>query len=197
MIGFALALFYPTLTFLSGLINVTLATILSLAVISALVVTFLGLTVGWRQTWWRAGILLLIFLGIFSLGMLSPWRRLLTTGGGLLLVGTFMMAYARREIPPEPEPKTGLESVKEPEPESEPAIMPVSPEESLEEPYIPEPSRAHCPQCGRDRAEDYAFCPGCGYDTQNLIRCKNCGYEQHIDPEIEKAFCLHCGEPLQ
>jgi len=192
MIGFALALFYPTLTFLSGLINVTMAAILSLAIISALVVTFLGLTVGWRLTWWRVGILLVVFLGIFSLGMFSPWGRLLVTGGGLLLVGTFMIAYARRTISPEPESKSELEPVMESEPESEPDITPVSPDEAA----APEPIRAHCPQCGRDRADDYAFCPGCGYDTQNLSRCDSCGHEQYTSPKAEKTFCLHCGEQL-
>jgi len=194
MIGFALALFYPTLTFLSGLINVILAAILSLAVISALVVTFLGLTVGWRLTWLRVSLLLIVFLGIFSLGMLSPWRRLLTTSGGLLLVGTFMLAYAKRKIPlvteTEPEPEPVIES--EPETEPDEKITPISPEE----PIALEPVRAHCPQCGRDRADDFAFCPGCGYDTQNLHRCKNCEHEQHISPESEKTFCLNCGESL-
>jgi hypothetical protein len=132
--------------------------------------------------------------------MLSPWRRLLITGGGLLLVGTFMMAYARRKIPsepePTPEPKTELEPVTESEPETEPTITTDSPDESLEEPTVPEPSSAHCPQCGRDRADDYAFCPGCGYNTQNLRRCESCGHEQHISPEAEKTFCLQCGEQL-
>lgn len=194
MIGFALALFYPTLTFLSGLLNVPLAAILSLVTVSALLVTFLGLTAGWRQTWWRVGLLLVIFLGIFSLGVLTPWHRLLTTSGGLLLVATFMIAYARRTIPLEPEPVTELEPVVEPEPESALEIAPVSPPE---EAAASEPGRAYCPQCGRDRGDDYAFCPGCGYATKDLHRCKSCDYEQLTSPEAEKTYCLHCGEPLQ
>lgn len=194
MIGFALALFYPTLTFLSGLLDVSLAAILSLATVSALVVTFLGLTVGWRQTWWRVGLLLVIFLGIFSLGVLTPWRRLLTTSGGFLLLATIMIAYARRVVPPEPEPMTELEPVVEPESESGHEIAPASPPE---ESAASEPVRAYCPQCGRDRGDDYAFCPGCGYATKDLRRCKSCDYEQHTSPEAEKTYCLHCGEPLQ
>ena len=194
MIGFALALFYPTITFLSGLLAVTLAAILSLATVSALVVTFLGLTVGWRQTRWRVGILLVIFLGIFSLGVLTPWTRLLTTCGGLLLVATFMIAYARRTIPPEPEPLTEIEPIEEPEiepmPETAPAPPPV-------ETAAPEPVRAYCPQCGRDRGDDYAFCPGCGYATVDLHRCKSCDHEQLISAEAEKTYCLHCGELFQ
>ena len=147
MIGFALALFYPTWTFLSGLLDVALGAILSLVTVSALLVTFLGLTVGWRQTWWRVGLLLVIFLGIFSLGVLTPWQRLLTTGGGLLLVATFMIAYARRTIPPEPEPMAEPEPVMEPEPAFAPGISPGSPQE---EASASEPVTAYCPQCGRD-----------------------------------------------
>jgi hypothetical protein len=193
MIGFALVLFYPTLTFLSGLLYVTLAAILSLVTVSALLVTFLGLTVGWRQTWWRVGLLLVIFLGIFSLGVLTPWTRLLTTGGGLLLVATFMIAYARRTIPPEPEPMTELEPIEETEPESMPEIAPAPPPEEI---ATIEPVRAYCPQCGRDRGDDYAFCPGCGYATKDLYRCKNCDHEQLTSPESEITYCLHCGEKL-
>ncbi len=192
MIGFALALFFPILTFLSGLISVIPAAVLSLAVISALVMTFLGLTVGWRLSWWRAGILLLVFLGIFSLGMLSPWRRLLVTSGGLLLVATFMIAYARRIIPSQSEPNAELEPVIKSEPEPEPDIALVSSDEVVDSETI----KAHCPQCGRDRAADYAYCPGCGYDTQNLSRCNSCGNEQYTSPEAEYTFCLHCGDQL-
>lgn len=194
MIGFALALFYPTLTFLSGLLDVTLAAILSLAIVSALLITFLGLTVGLRQSWWRVSLLLVIFLGIFSLGVLTSWRGLLTTGGGLLFVATFMMAYARRTIPSEPEPMTELKPGVEPEPESAPETAPAPPPEKT---AVSEPVRAYCPQCGRDRGDDYAFCPGCGYTTKDLHRCKSCDYEQHTLPEAEKSYCLHCGEPLQ
>ncbi len=188
MIGFALALFYPTLTFLSGLLDVTPAAIVSLAAVSALVIAFLGLTLGWRGTWWRVGLLLVIFLGIFSLGMLSPWRRLLITGGGLLLVATFMLAYACRTIRQEPEPETEAKS--EPAPEAPPASKP-------EKKAAPAPVTAHCPKCGRARGADFAFCPGCGYATKDLRRCKNCGHEQHLPPEAETSHCLKCGKVLQ
>jgi hypothetical protein len=193
MIGFAMALFYPTLTFLSGLLPVALAGILSLAIVSALISTFLGLTIGWRQTRWPVSILLVIFLGAFSLGLLTQWYRLLTTGGGLLLVATFMIAYARRTIPPEPEPITETESMERAEPDIPSEIPPAS---LHEETASTERPRAYCPQCGRDRGEDFAFCPGCGYATSDLIRCKNCNYEQHTSHEAEKTYCLHCGETL-
>ncbi|MEA3349656.1 MAG: hypothetical protein U9Q82_03435 [Chloroflexota bacterium] len=194
MMGFALAIFYPTLTFLSGLVNVVMAAIFSFALISSLLVVFLGLTVGWRQTWWRAALLLFIFLGIFSLGMLSPWRKLLATGGVLLLTATIMLAYARRVSPPEPEapaPSLKPKSTSELELDLDPEI--VSPPEDA---AARQPIRAHCPQCGHPLAEDYAFCPGCSYDTSDLHRCENCGLVQTISPEAEKSYCLHCGELL-
>jgi hypothetical protein len=75
--GFGLALFYPLLTFLSGIVDVTLASILSLVIVSGLLVAFVSLAVGWRQGGWRVGLLLIIFLGFFSLGMLTAWRGLL------------------------------------------------------------------------------------------------------------------------
>jgi hypothetical protein len=197
MIGFALALFFPILTFLSGLLHVILAAILAFLTISALILAFLGLTLGWRQTRWRAGILLVVFLGFFSLGILTPWQRLLTTAGGLLLVATFMIAYARRIIPPEPEPADEPEPIEQPEtePASEaaPASSPVR-APSFEETRLPEPISAYCPQCGRDRGEDYAFCPGCGYATEDLHRCSHCGHEQIISTEAEETYCLSCGE---
>lgn len=188
MIGFALVLFYPTLTFLSGLLDVTLAAILSLAAVSALVITFLGMTLGWRGTWWRVSILLVIYLGIFSLGMLSPWRRLLVTAGGLLLVATFMLAYARRKIPPEQAETKSM--VDKPE-------LEVAPAPTREAPAASEPPRAHCPQCGRARGSDYAFCPSCGYDTENLRSCDHCGHEQLLLPETEDFHCLQCGKVLE
>jgi len=194
MIGFALALFYPTLTFLSGLLDVTLAAILCLVIVSALVITFLGLTIGWKGTWWRAGILLFIFLGIFSLGMLTPWRRLLTTSGGLFLAATFMITYARRVIPPKPEPAVEPELDEELEQDSITEIATTSLPELT---AVPDTIRGYCPQCGRGRGEDYAFCPGCGYATETLVRCSNCDHEQQISIEIDNIYCLQCGEPLQ
>jgi len=195
MIGFALALFYPMLTFLSGLLHVILAAILTFLTISTLILAFLGLTLGWHQTRWRAGILLVIFLGFFSLGILTPWQRLLTTSGGLLLVATFMIAYAQRTIPPEPKPLPELEPVDEPDPVSVSEAEPTSPF-SIKETPPPAPVSTYCPQCGRYRGEDFAFCPGCGYATEDIHRCSHCGHEQFISPDAEETFCLHCGELL-
>jgi hypothetical protein len=186
LVGCGLALFYPALTFLSGLVDVSLAAALALLVTSSLLLVFLGLTAGWRQTWWRVGLLLIIFLGAFSLGMLTPWRELLLTSGGLLLVGTFMVLYARRPPTPEPEPV----QLPEAEPASALEAEPVSPPVEV----TPEPIKRHCPHCGRALADDHDFCPGCGQDTSRLRHCAKCGHEQFVAPELEPAYCVHCGQ---
>ena len=46
--------------------------------------------------------LVLVYLGCFSLGTLTPWSGLFVTGGALLLVGAFMLLYARRTPAPGP-----------------------------------------------------------------------------------------------
>jgi len=189
--GCGLALFYPLLTFLSGLVNVVLAATVSLSLVSGLVLLFLGLTAGWRRTWWRAGLLLVIFLGIFSLGTLTPWWRLLLTGGGLLLVGVFMLHYARRPVAPEPEPALTPPSPEEAEEKPEPAPT------ALPAKTVSGSTHRHCPHCGRALADDHAFCPGCGHDASPFRRCANCGHEQFVSPDLDPAYCVHCGQPLK
>jgi hypothetical protein len=185
LIGCCLALFYPMLTFLSGVVNVIFAAALALLLVSSLLLAFLSLVAGWRQTWWRAGLLLVIFLGMFSLGMLTPWRGLLLTGGGLMLVGTFMLLYARRPAGLEPEPAPmPAEIVPEPEPAPPAAEVTLKPDD------------LHCPYCARALADDYSFCPGCGHDTSPLYRCGGCGHEQLVPAELEPAYCLNCGQLL-
>jgi hypothetical protein len=182
--GLGLALFYPILTFLSGVVGVILASLLSLILVSGTLLVFLCLTAGWRGTWWRVGSLLFIFLAIFSLGWLTPWRGLAASGGGLLLVGIFMVLYARRPADPEPEPQSTQVS-------HEPEHVPV-----LEE-VIPETEDLHCPDCGRALADDYHFCPGCGHDTSPLQSCADCGYKQLIPADCTLVYCIHCGQLLQ
>ena len=185
LMGCVLALFYPLLTFLSGVIDLVPAASLAFLIVSGLVLLFLGLMGGWRQTWWRGGLLLVIFLGIFSLGMLTPWRGLLFTGGALLLLGTFMIAYARQPKVTEPEP------VPPEAPEPEPMTETSPPEE------VPEPISRHCPHCGRGLAEDHQFCPGCGRDIHHFGACAKCGHEQYVSPDLEQAHCVHCGSLLR
>jgi hypothetical protein len=184
--GLGLALFYPILTFLSGVVGVILASLLALILVSGILLVFLSLTAGWRGTWWRVGSLLLIFLVIFSLGWLTPWRGLAASGGGLLLVGIFMVLYARRPAPPEPEPDPQSTQVSH-----EPEYVPV-----LEE-VIPEAEDLHCPDCGRALADDYQFCPGCGHNTSPLQSCADCGYKQLVPADSKPVYCIHCGRLLQ
>jgi hypothetical protein len=183
--GLGLALFYPILTFLSGVVGVVLASALALSFVSGTLLVFLCLTAGWRGTWWRVGLLLLTFLGTFSLGWLTPWRGLAASGGGLLLVGTFMLLYARRPASLEPEPDPASAQVSH-----EPELVPI-----IEE-VIPEVQALHCPNCGGGLAEDYRFCPGCGHDTSPLQSCADCGYKQFVPADGEPMYCIHCGRLL-
>ncbi len=196
--GFGLALFYPLLTFLSGLLNVTLAAAIAFLLISGLLIVFLGLTAGWRRTWWRVGLLLIIFLGIFSLGVLTPWWRLLLTIGGFLLVAVFMFHYARRPADTETVPALAhiREVAKEPPPGHEYEIEPGVEEQARLAVATPEPAHRHCPHCGRELADDHGFCSGCGQDASPFRRCPNCDHEQFTPSEFESAHCTRCGQSL-
>jgi hypothetical protein len=182
--GCGFALFFPLLAFLSGIVGLVPAAIAALLIVSGLMVTFLGRLSGWRGTGWWTALLLVIFLGFFSLGMLTPWQGLLVTSGGLLLVGTFMWLYARRlpdseagapGAPPEvasgreadPQPEEGspeLEAVlhDEPDQDSEPALLAQGAgwESDLAQPgtkSVLQPAAFHCPYCARVLADDYRF----------------------------------------
>jgi hypothetical protein len=183
--GLGMALFYPMLTFLSGVLGVILASALALTVVASMLLVFLRRTAG-RATWWRVGLLLIIYLGFFSLGMLTRWRGLLASGGGLLLVGTFMLLYAQRPALPRPEPLAQPE-----EAPSEPNPTPLLGEATSEPAYL------HCLYCGRSLAEGYSFCPGCGHDTSHFAACPDCGHKHFVPKEPETVHCIHCGESLK
>jgi hypothetical protein len=212
--GCGFALFYPLLTFLSGLVDLVPAAVLALALVSGLVVVFIGLRAGWRHGAWRAVLLMVIYLGFFSLGTLTPWRGLLLTGGALVLIGAFMLLYARYrstiapepEARPDPEPDAGLESSpeagSEPVPDVQPASGPSEPEPGPEpqigEGILPEqePAGLHCPYCARSLDEDYQFCPACGHDTSQVRRCGDCGRQQFVPAELGTVYCVHCGASI-
>ena len=187
--GCGMALFYPLLTFLSGMVDLALAAGVALLLVSALQIAFLGLAVGWRKAGWRVGLLLVIFLGFFSLGMLTLWRGLLLSIGGVLLVGVFMLLYARRPPPPEPEPS--FEPQQSTEEDSEPLSAAVE-----DEPLSPAADTLHCPFCSHALAEDYGFCPGCGHDVDHIRRCSTCGHRQSVSAGQDVAYCMRCGEAI-
>lgn len=175
--GLGLALFYPLLTFSSGLIGILPAALVALVVVSGLLFGFLGLTAGWARTWRPLGILLLIFAGFFSLGMLAPWRGLLLTSGGFLLLVTFMLAYIRH-------------LARAPAPVPEDTSLPDSAE-------LPQTAiHSYCMHCGQALEDAYTFCPGCGHDARTARRCDDCGHQQYAPRDIQPVYCVHCGSLL-
>jgi predicted RNA-binding Zn-ribbon protein involved in translation (DUF1610 family) len=113
-----------------------------------------------------------------------------------------MVLYARRPIEPDPEPAPVLDAevIDPPDPDfivpneheaAEAMSSPISLEQS------PDDTNFHCPFCGRELQEDFSYCPDCGRDSSQVHLCGNCGQEQFLPPEIEKVFCLNCGELLQ
>ncbi|MBN1640978.1 MAG: zinc ribbon domain-containing protein [Anaerolineae bacterium] len=206
--GCGTALFYPLLTFLGGVVGLVPAGIVSLALVSALLVAFAGLTAGWSRAAARAGLLLLVFLGCFSLGTLTPWSGLFVTGGALILVGAFMLLYARRVTPvasPDRLPEEGTgDGVRPAEGGAEAGAAPEggaqadsAPEMADGAPPPPDPrDESHCPYCARPLADDYAFCPGCGQDTRHIRRCGVCGQRGFVPQGMGAVYCVRCGAPL-
>ena len=189
--GLGLALFYPFLTFTSGIIGILPAAVTTLMIVSGLLYVFFGLTMGWAKTWRPLSLLLLAFLGFFSLGMLTPWRGLSLTSGALLLLGVFMWAYARRPLKLAPvvqaenSPATPTASVS-----SKLAIA----ESAVEAPKTP--VYAYCLHCGKVLEDTYHFCPSCGHDSQTVQRCSHCDHPQYAPPDIKPVYCVQCGHVL-
>ena len=211
--GFGLALFYPLLTFLSGLVDVTVAATLAILLVSGLLSAFLGRAAGWRRAGWRAGLLLLVFLGFFSLGMITPWRGLSLTLGGILLATLFMASLTQRSAEPEPTPQL-VDEATNVEPESSQdgvaqadAAAPVpeapagetTPELAAEEAEEPEPEPAglYCPFCACRLADDHRFCPACGHETDQIGACSSCGRKQFIPAGQTTVHSLCCGVPIR
>jgi hypothetical protein len=180
-------LFYPALTFLSGLLELPLAAAVAFAAVAVLLTVFLGRAAGWRHTWWQTLLLTAVFLGLFSLGGMSRLRGLLITTGGLLLVGAFMLLTARRR-PAEPQPPIS-------NPEEEPHEVEIAQQPPPEPTEPPSPSR-YCPHCGGPLDEAFAFCPTCGHNADRFRRCDVCGSEHYVPPEATLNHCPSCGSRL-
>ncbi|NIM95395.1 MAG: hypothetical protein GTO18_16995 [Anaerolineales bacterium] len=185
LLGLGLVFFFPLVIFLSGIIGVMAGSLLALLITIGLLVVFLSQTVGWDQIGWQTVLVLVVFLGLFGLGLLTEWSGLLTTVGGVLMLGVFMVLYARRQKNlMELEPIQAQEETEEIEPSPAP------------EPDLPSGPTLHCPQCSQGLEDDVNFCPSCGYETKQIVRCGHCGREQFPPTGFEVAYCLGCGEVL-
>ena len=192
----AAALFFPALTFLSAVFPLVAAFALAFSSITGLVLAFLAAMAGRRRTWWRGGLVSVACLGLLSFGLLTPWRGLSVSLGGIILVGTFMVLFARQSISPLLQPATGAPMNTEPEVHETPETLePPTLTEAVRE---PEHSSAplHCPSCSYVLETGYSYCPGWGQDTRRICRRSDCGYAQIGAPDLSSLFCLNCGSPL-
>ena len=188
--GLAAALFFPALTFLSAVFPLVAAFALAFASITGLVLAFLAAMAGRQRTWWRGGLVSVACLGLLSFGLLTPWRGLSASLGGIVLVGTFMVLFARRRISAPLQPATGASMDTEPGTPERPTLT-----EAVREPEHG-PAPLHCPSCSHVLETGYSYCPGCGQDAQRIRRCSDCGYAQIGAPDLSSLFCLNCGSPL-
>ena len=198
LLGCALVFFFPMVTFLSGLIGIFAGSIISLAITIGVITLFLRQTVGWRQIGWSTMVVLTIFLGAFALGRITELRGLLLTAGGVVLLGIFMLRYARwqkiqetletaqplQEIPDE----AAVQAL-EGESEAAPISLPADREPSDQGIF-------HCPQCAHELEDDNNFCPNCGYESKQIRHCDHCGHEQLPPVDLSPSYCLNCGEEL-
>lgn len=191
LLGLGLVLFFPLTTFLSGLIGLTAGSTISLLISIGLLMVFLMNTAGWEQVGWRTVLVLVVFLGAFGLGLLTEWSGLFLTFGSVVMLGFFMLLYARWQ-----KAREATELIQSPEEiEEVEEIEEIAPEPVSESVISDQPS-LHCPQCSHGLDEGVNFCPNCGYETKQILRCGNCGREQFPPPDFEVAYCLGCGEAL-
>jgi hypothetical protein len=189
LMGLGFFLFYPLLIFLASVLGLTAAAALSLLVIGGLILVFLRKVESSPQIWVYAALLMVVFLGLFSLGLLTRWRGLLLTAGGILLVGFFMQLAARFEAK---EPISSPASLEEEGPTVVEAKVEAEVEETAEQ-VIEESFEKFCPRCGRGLLPDYTFCPGCGHDERAFLGCQHCGRQHYATDKENLAFCPSCG----
>jgi hypothetical protein len=207
LIGFGTVLFYPLLTFMSAALPQVIAALLAFGVVTLLILLYIKRAIASRTSMVRTGLMLVVFLGLFAVGIISPWQGLFFTLGGLVLIGTFMTIYAGQALREEPstphaedidiDAETAHKEIPGEiwEETSEKVISDASIPVKAED-IIPAPTHAHCPHCGRELADDFDFCPGCGKETGEVQRCVHCGYLQVIPDGDKTRYCVKCGTIL-
>jgi hypothetical protein len=183
--GLGVFLFYPSLTFLSGVIELPWAATVAFVLTTGLLIAFLGIAAGWRRSWTTLP-LSIVFLGLFSLGLMSRWRGLFITAGGVVLVGLFMLLVARRQAvkaKATPQHMSG-------EPDSRPlAERESDKDDEAEESF-------YCLHCGAKLDEAFTFCPACGKDAKSFCSCRVCGSRHYVPAGVEICHCPVCGERM-
>jgi hypothetical protein len=197
LIGLGFFLFYPLLIFLASVLGLTAAAALSLLAIGGLVLAFVRRVESSPQIWVYAAFLLVVFLGLFSLGLLTRWRGLLLTAGGILLVGFFMQLAARFRAKEPPSPPISSEEEGATVFEAEVGVEEIgriaNPAGADTHQVAEETFEKFCPRCGRGLLPDYTFCPGCGHDERAFLACQHCGRQHYAADRESLAFCPSCG----
>jgi hypothetical protein len=197
LMGLGFFLFYPLLIFLASILGLTAAAALSLLVIGGLVLAFLRKVESSSQPWLYAAFLMVVFLGFFSLGLLTRWRGLFLTTGGILLVGFFMQLAARFKVEEPPLPSESLEEAGAKVVEAEMGVEEIGriahPAGADAHQVTGETFEKFCPRCGRGLLPDYTFCPGCGHDERAFLACQHCGRQHYAADRESLAFCPSCG----
>jgi hypothetical protein len=196
LIGCSLAFFFPMVHFSSALIDLLAGSIISLVITIGVIALFLRQTAGWDQTGRSTVVVLSIFLGVFALGLITEWRGLLFTSGGVVLLGLFMVRYARGQRTREtlePAPFTNDEMYAAPVQLLDEDLEAVSATPSA---HYPEQRQFHCPRCAHGLGHDANFCPECGYETKQIRICDSCGHEQLPPLGLTPSYCLSCGEVM-
>jgi hypothetical protein len=177
--------FYPLLVFIANFLGVSASFWVALLIMGALSAGF-AWRIGGRALLWRSLLLLAVYLGLFSYAVLNPrLTGLLLTGGGIVILGFFMLSYAVWPPPKAaaPEGPPAAPTTPEPMPAGNPGAD------------GPPPGR-FCPHCGTAMQPGFKFCPTCAQPAHQTIVCGACGAEVCAVCGASFRYCPSCGRAL-
>ena len=118
-----------------------------------------------------------------------------------MLVGTFMLLYARRRAAERTEPDAGEGLVSDESDDGAEGSAAAKEEARPPEREVPELAveeyTLHCTYCGARLGEGFRFCAGCGQTTSALRQCSDCGQEQFVAEREGPVYCLSCGKRVE
>ncbi len=182
--------FYPLLIFIANFLSVSASFWIAVLVMAGLSAAF-AWRVGGRALLWRTLLLLAVFLGLFSYAVLNPrLTGLLLTGGGIVILGFFMLSYA---VWPPPKPVLPQQP-EEPPPPAPPAVPEPAPVANPG--HEDRPVGCFCPHCGMAMQPEFRFCPNCAKPVHQVVLCGACGAEVCAACGAGFKHCPRCGGVL-